>query len=301
MSVYSNVSSAAERVTEAYLSGITGVWQIDGRPVARATLARMSAELAHRGPDGEQLVTRGDVGLATQHLWITPESLGEVQPLEGPGGVLLVMDGRLDNREDLVTLLGQPAAASDARLALAAFQRWGEDFAGHLNGDFAIGVFDPAARCLVLARDAVGVRPMYFFHRPGFFAFASEIKALLTHPAVPTEADDRGLADVLMISTPGLAEQDRTCFAGIRSVPPGHLVVVSERGLSFASHWDFDLSRPAPPASFEDYAAELRRLFARAVRRRTRSVHPVAVLVSGGLDSSSVFCHARDVAAATAG
>src|SRR2546426_10010620 len=119
------------------MSGIVGLWNLDGRPVDEAVLARMSAQLAHRGPDGEGRRVLGPIGVACQHIWVTPEEFGEVQPLVGRSGATLVMDGRLDNRDELLGALKLPSGASDASCALAAYEAWGERFAERLNGDFA--------------------------------------------------------------------------------------------------------------------------------------------------------------------
>src|SRR5579859_3905078 len=153
------------------MSGIVGLWNRDGRPVEADVLARMSATLAHRGPDGEGHRLIGDVGLACRHLRVTPEETGEIQPLVGASGTALVMDGRLDNRDELASALHAPRTASDAALALDAYGRWSEEFAAHLVGDFAIAVFDVERHRLVLARDAIGIRPLYYHEGRHFLAF----------------------------------------------------------------------------------------------------------------------------------
>lgn len=107
------------------VSGISGVFNLDGRPADDTLLAGMSAALRHRGPDGESRRTAGPAGFARQHLWVTPEEAGEEQPLVGRAGAMLVMDGRLDNRDELLGVLRLPATVSDAGCALAAYERWG--------------------------------------------------------------------------------------------------------------------------------------------------------------------------------
>jgi asparagine synthase (glutamine-hydrolysing) len=275
------------------MSGIVGAWNIDGRPLDPEVLYRMSAAIRHRGPDGEGRHVAGSIGFACQHLWATPEDTGETQPVVGPSGVMLVMDGRLDNRDELLPALGLPPSASDAACALAAYERWEERFAERLNGDFALALFDAAKRQFVLARDAIGIRPLYFFHNVRLFVFASEIKALLAHPDIPCRPDDEGVADFMFVSSRPLDRQDVTCFAGVAAVVPAHLVVVTANGIVSRRYWDFDTGRAIRLRSFDEYAEAFRERFAEAVRRRIRSVHPVAVSVSGGLDSSSIFCQAE--------
>jgi asparagine synthase (glutamine-hydrolysing) len=275
------------------VSGIVGVFSLDGRPVDDVLLARMSATLRHRGPDGEGRRVAGPAAFARQHLWVTGEEKGEAQPLVGRSGAMLVMDGRLDNRDELLSALRLPASTSDAACVLAAYETWGEGFAERLNGDFALAVFDPRQPRLLLVRDAIGIRPLYYHKSEHFFAFASEIKALLAHPQIPARPDDEGLADYMLPDSRPVDRQDITCFAGISAVVPAHLVVVTPERLMARRYWDFEIGRPLHLGSFEEYVEAFRERFDQAVARRIRSAYPVAVSVSGGLDSSSIFCQAE--------
>ncbi len=275
------------------MSGIVGLFNLDAGPADEALLARMSAAIRHRGPDGEGHRVAGPAGLARQHLWATPEEMGEAQPLVGRGGAVLVMDGRLDNRAELLAALRLPATASDAACALAAYEAWGDRFPDRLNGDFALAVFDEPNRRLLLARDPIGVRPLYYFHDRRLCAFASEIKALLAHPGIPAAPDDEGLADYLMPASRPIDRQDVTCFAGISAVVPAHCVTVTPERLRARRYWDFDRGRTVRLASFGEYVEAFHDRFAEAVRRRTRAAGAVAVSVSGGLDSSSIWCQAE--------
>ena len=274
------------------MSGIVGVWNLDGRPLDPAVLSHMSAALRHRGPDGEGRRMAGPFGMACQHLWVTPEEVGEIQPLSGRAGVMLAMDGRLDNRDELLPALGLPRTASDAACVLAAYDAWGQRFAERLNGDFAIAIFEEPRHRLLLARDSIGIRPLYFFRNDRLFGFASEIKALLAHPDVPTRPDDEGIADYLLISSRPVDRQEVTCFAGISALVPAHLATITPERTATRRYWDFDAGRAIRLRAFDEYAEAFRERFEEAVRRRTRSAHPVAISVSGGLDSSSIFCQA---------
>ncbi|MFI5208203.1 MAG: asparagine synthetase B family protein [Gemmatimonadales bacterium] len=275
------------------MSGIVGLWNLDGGPVNPAILARMSAALAHRGPDGEGHRLEGPVGLACRHLWVTPEEVGETQPLVGRTGAVLVMDGRLDNRDELLPALELPRSASDASCVLAAYETWGERFAERLNGELTLAIFDPKAQRLLVARDSIGIRPLYYFRSDRLFAFASEIKGLLAHPDIPARPDNEGLADYLLLGNRPIDRQDVTCFAGISAVVPAHIVVATPEGLAARRYWDFDTGRSLRLASYDEYVEAFRETFAEAIRRRTRAAHPVTVSVSGGLDSSSIFCQAE--------
>ena len=253
----------------------------------------MAAVLAHRGPDGVGSRIAGAFGLAVQRLRVTPEEVGETQPLVGPQGLLVALDGRLDNRSELFHQLDLADRASDAACVLAAYARWHEGAIARLSGDFALAVFEPSLRRLVLARDPIGLRPLYYHEGPHHLAFASEIKALLRHPQIEARPDDEGVADSLLLGARSAGGHERTCFAGVRALPPAGLLVVDARGIAVRSYWEFDPTRRIAFSSFSEYAEAFHERFAAAVRQRIRSAYPVAVSVSGGLDSSSIFSQAE--------
>src|SRR5436190_5186744 len=288
------------------MSGILGIWHLDGRPADRGELARLSAVLRHRGRDAEGLRIDGAAGLACCLARGTPESARETQPAIGADGTVLCFDGRLDDRDELVAALGPQAAvpgdAPDSSLALAAYRVFGDDFPARLSGDFALGLFDPRRRRMLLARDAVGVRPLYYVSMPGLFLLASEIKALVSHPDVDPRPDDVALADFLFMRCGGQEPTSRTFFQNVVSVLPSHWVIVGPEGvLQTKRYWDFDVTRQVTFPRAGEYAEAFREHFERAGRRRVRSARQVAVSVSGGLDSSAVFCAADALARGDAG
>src|SRR6266849_6700258 len=268
------------------MSGIVGMWNLDGRPVEHAVLTALSAPMAHRGPDGEGRWVQGPVGLACQLFRVTPESATETQPLVGSSGAVLVFDGRLDNREDLLASLktsqGVRPDSPDPALVLGAYEAFGDRFPERLNGDFALGLFDHRRRQLLLARDAMGVRPLYYCRTRETFLFASEIKALLAHPLVSRRPDDDQLAEFLL-GGPARDNQGFTFFRGVSSVLPGYFVIATPQEFAARRYWDFDATRRTRLGSFQEYAAGFRYHFEQAVRRRLRSAHAVALGVSGGL------------------
>jgi asparagine synthase (glutamine-hydrolysing) len=280
------------------VSGIVGLFNLDGRPVERALLHRLAGRLAHRGPDAEGVWVDDEAGLGCRLLRVTPESRAETQPLVDLDGTALVFDGRLDNREELLSRLGTVAGVDgrspDPALVLAAYRLFGEDLAAHLAGDFALGLMDSRHRRLLLARDALGVRPLYWTRVARTFVFASEIKALLAHPAVHARPNDDYLANMLLDGAPD--GSGATLFADVFALPPAHTAMVSRERFTVRRYWDFDVTRQLRLVSVEEYASAFRDHFDRAVRRRLRSAHPVAVSVSGGLDSSSILCCALGLA-----
>ncbi len=171
------------------MSGIAGIYHIDGRPVDCAHLEHQAGALAHRGQDGSGLWHQGPLGLLHQMLWTTVESCQETLPLVSrTGSLVLTADARIDNREELIRLLGlegHPGEITDSALILAAYERWGEACPQHLDGDFAWVIWDTSRQSLFAARDHFGAKPFYYFLDPGrTLVFASEIKAILKVPGV---------------------------------------------------------------------------------------------------------------------
>jgi asparagine synthase (glutamine-hydrolysing) len=254
----------------------------------------MSAALAHRGPDGSEIWMQGSCGLGNRAFHATPEALGERQPLVA-GELVLTADARIDNREELIAALGDASASmTDADLILRAFRKWGDGCAERLLGDFAIAIWDNARRVLVLIRDHFGVKPLYFFHAPGrMFAFASEIPALLELPGVSDEIDELQVARHLV--APVGKDLSATFYRQVRRVRPAHVLTVTRNGIQEREYWQLDPSRELILSSDDEYAEALREAFTDAVRCRLRSPTPVASMLSGGLDSSSIASVAADL------
>jgi asparagine synthase (glutamine-hydrolysing) len=172
------------------MSGITGLYNLDGRPADDLLLRRMAAAIEHRGPDGIRYWVNGPVGLGHLMLQSTPESAHEKQPLaNGDATLCLTLDGRVDNRSELRHGLESrgfsPRDDSDAELVLRAYECWGEGCPNRLLGDFAFAIWDAGKRQLFCARDHVGVSPFYYHRSASLFAFGSEIRSLLALSGSP--------------------------------------------------------------------------------------------------------------------
>ncbi len=280
------------------MSGLVGVWHFDDRPVDRTLLASLASTIAHRGGDHVGVWTSPHVGLACQMRRVRPESDGECQPLIDAAGRALLFDGRLDNRDVLLGAMADvdlSPDSPDATVALAAYCRWGQSFLERLAGDFALVLFDPRERTLWLARDAVGCRPLYYWTDRRTLVVASEIKAILAHPDVPARPNDDLLADSLLLDRLPYDDEGETFFESILAVRPGHWLRAGPAQIETGQFWDFDPCAQIRYSSRSDYADHLRELIVTAVRQRMRSLHPVAVAASGGLDSSAVLCIADDL------
>ena len=282
------------------MSGFAGLVYFDGRPPAPDALAAAEARLLRRGPDAGGAWLGGPAALAQRVLFTTPESLSETAPLaltdaNGTVSHVIVADARLDNRAELCGLLnlrdeGQP----DAALILAAYQRWGADCAARLLGDFAFAIWDTTRRAVLLARDIMGVRPLFYFHSRDFCAFASDVQALRQIPGVPSRLNEARLADFL---TGGL-DATQSFYADLPRVPPAHTVTLSAAGEPRPNrYWDLEAVRDTRLPSDDEYAAAFRERITESVRARLRSAFPVGSMLSGGLDSTSVVCLARPMLA----
>jgi len=277
------------------MSGIVGIWNLDERPVDPDLLASMRRSLAHRGRDGEGQWVEGSTGLGCQLSRITPESMSELQPVVGRRGTVLVFDGRIDNRAELLGALRDCRDlrhdSPDSAIVSASYDNYGENLPEKLLGDFALVLFDPRRQCLLLVRDALGVRPLFYCRRGDTVLMGSEIKALLAHPAVDARPNDNSIADFFLDH---IHDLEATFFADILSLPPAHAALITREGIRTWRYWDFDPSAHLRLGSFEEYAERLGDLLKESTRRRMRSAHPVAISVSGGLDSSSILSLAAE-------
>lgn len=276
------------------MSGITGLLRLDGIAVDDATVQELTETIAHRGPDGSAVWTDGTVGLGHQHLCTTTEGEAESLPRRR-GRRVLTADARLDNRAALMDRLDVDGdVVTDSELILAAYDRWGTDCAAELRGAFALALWDGDRRRLFCVRDHMGVKPLYYSRSGDRFAVASEIKALLRVPGIDSVPDDHRIGDYLAGRFP---QQDRTFYRDVSRLLPGHTLTVSSDGLTRRQYWSVDSDATLDYPSDAAYERRFRELFTDAVEARMRSNAPVGSFLSGGLDSSSIACVARDLLA----
>ncbi|HMK34283.1 MAG TPA: lasso peptide isopeptide bond-forming cyclase [Desulfomonilaceae bacterium] len=277
------------------MSGIVGIYFRDGRPGDTSSVQTMLAVLKHRGPDRHSTWTSGSTGLGHLMLFTTPESLHEELPFCSHG-LAITADARVDNRKDLVSALRlEPCSDNrntDSRLILAAYEKWGERCSEKIIGDFVFCVRDELRDIVFCSRDGSGDRPFYYYLCTSFFAFASEIKGLMALEEIPRRLNETMVADYLI----GMYDdQEITFYDRIRRLPPGHIITVGKDFHRIKSYWSLDPTREIRLGSDREYAEAFRDLFTEAVRCRLRSVYPVCSALSGGLDSSSVTCVARNL------
>jgi asparagine synthase (glutamine-hydrolysing) len=274
------------------MSGIAVLYQWDGAPADRSTVERMIAAVPYRSVDGSGVWGDGPVAIGHAKLQTTPEAAAETSPfVDEAGGLVLSMDGRVDNRDELTAELNsrghRVATGTDAEIVLRAWQCWGTEAPARVIGDFAFALWDAAKRTLFCARDPLGVKGFYYFDGPGFFLCASELHQLFQDARVARRPNEPAIADIL-VRTP--VSRQETLFEGILRLEPAHYLCVSPRGVECRRYYDLDASREISYSTDEEYSEHFLLLFKEAVRCRLRSNKGVASELSGGLDSSSIVC-----------
>jgi asparagine synthase (glutamine-hydrolysing) len=273
------------------MSGIAGIIRFDGAPVSPGLLEKMTAAMIHRGPDGMTKWVNGSVALGQCMLHTTPESLEETQPLRNEDeSLVLVIDGRVDNWEELRRELIERGVAlrdrSDAELVLRAYETWGRECLAHIDGDFALAIWDARRQLAFCARDRMGHRPFTYHWDGHTLTFASELHAILAMPWVQHELNEGMLAEYLTIEW---SSRDETPWTGILRLVEAHWMEIDHDGRRSGQYWQPDLHSPLQYRKDDEYVEHYRELLADAVRRMSRTHRTLAVEVSGGLDSSAVF------------
>ncbi len=271
------------------MCGICGI-VTDGPTPELATVTAMMASLSHRGPDGSGYLRDHRAILGHTRLSLI-DFAGGAQPIPNEDGTLWVtFNGEIFNYVELGAELRARghvfSTHSDTEVIVHAWEEWGPDCFTRFNGQWAIGLWDRVRNRLVLSRDRLGVRPLYYFHTPGRLAFASEVKALFADPETPRALDPAGLDETF---TYWSTIAPRTPFAGISQLPPGHLAVFDADGLRVESYWRpvFPPKGAAPGQDLDENAAGLRERLIKATKLRfERSDFPVGAYLSGGIDSA---------------
>lgn len=255
-------------------------------------VADMLAAIPHRASEGRVVWSTDGVGLGHAARHFTPEARHETWPLHAPdGGLSLIADARLDNRDELVAALSLPRHGrgfhTDGELILAAFLRWGEACVERLLGDFAFAVWDARRHLLFLARDHFGAKPLFYHHASdGSLFFGSEIKALFAAVEIPRTPDEVQVG--LHFGVPVADTAGSTFFAAVRALPPAHTLSIGPEGLRVRKYWDLDETTELRLSSNREYAEGFRERFEAALGARLRGITPAGVTLSGGLDSSTI-------------
>ncbi len=280
------------------MCGITGRFNYDpDQAVDRDRLIAMTDAVAHRGPDAAGYHHGRGIGLGHRRLSIIDLATGD-QPLANEdGSVQVVFNGEIYNfaevRAELLARGHQFRTHSDTEIIVHGYEEWGARCVDRFRGMFAFAVWDETARRLLLARDRLGVKPLYYSEIPGVgIVFGSEIKSLLQDPAVPRtwrpEALDAYLT-LLYIPAPD------TIYRGIHKLPPGHVLVAENGRVTVSRYWDLQFTGDGDPAREDQYLEELDALLRESVKLRLISDVPLGAFLSGGIDSSTVVAYMKEV------
>jgi asparagine synthase (glutamine-hydrolysing) len=277
------------------MSAQVGVWNIDGRPIDSALLDQFSSAIAPYAPDGKRSYTNGPIGISYRPAYTTVESRLERQPYVFDQCRVITWDGRLDNGPDLINQLSEIPMPSrtDVEIVAAAFVRWGTACFQRLVGDWALSIWDPSQRTLLLAKDYIGIRHLFYHVTDERTIWCTHMAAIVTLTAAPLALNDEYIAGYLA----SYPRAHLTPYREIQSVPPGTFVTIRNGNPIVHRYWAFEPKRRIHYPTDTEYEEHFRYVFRQAVRRRLRSDSPILAELSGGLDSSSIVCMADDLIA----
>jgi asparagine synthase (glutamine-hydrolysing) len=285
------------------LSGIVGMFRQDGAPVDPRLLQALTDTMSYRGPDASGIWHRGEVGLGHTLLRTTSELAGERQPARLDDRLWLTADARLDERADLVRQLSGSSGnvsecAPDSELILRSYAVWGANCVDHLRGDFAFAIWDASNELLFCARDHFGIKPFYYARLKNLFLFSNTLNCVRAHPDVSGELNDSAIADFLLF---GLNYNEAaTTFQDVQRLPPAHCMTVSRGGLELRKCWAPPMNGRIRYRRDAEYLEHFQVLLQSAVNDRLRTDH-AGILLSGGLDSTSLAAITKEISANNGG
>jgi asparagine synthase (glutamine-hydrolysing) len=265
----------------------------DGKPVDPQEFEEVRPVLAPYGPDGEGFICKDNFGVLYRAFHTTKESRRETQPYVSASGFVLTWDGRLDNREELIGLVGGEVSceSTDLDIVAAAYQRWRNDAFAKLIGDWALSVWEPKNRSLILAKDFVGTRHLYYTVEKEEVTWCTILDPLVLLARRPFRVEEEYIAGWLALLPP----PELTPYVGIQSVPPSSFVCLARGTQKVRRYWDFNPTKKVRYDTDGEYEVHFRAVFSESVRRRLRSDSPVLAELSGGMDSSSIVCLADKI------
>jgi asparagine synthase (glutamine-hydrolysing) len=278
------------------MSGIAGIFYLDGRPAEQETIDQMVGAMKHRGPDGIHTWREGSVALGHCMLHTTPESLHDNLPMTSrDGNFVLTADARIDNREELMRVLelrpGKDRPVTDCDLIMAAYQKWGEACPEHLLGAFAFAIWDKRDRSLFCARDHFGLKPLYYsWEKRKYFAFSNSTKSLTKINLVSLNPCKQRIAEYLANIN---SNNEYTFYENIKRLKPGSVSVISMSEKDDIKYFRYEKEQ-SKQECIDDSVSKFKHTLINSVERRVRAQSDcVASLLSGGLDSSAIEAVSR--------
>lgn len=283
------------------MCGITGIIDFRGsRPIDRELVAAMNGTLSHRGPDGDGFHFEDGVGLGHRRLSIIDIEGGKQPIYNEDESVVLTYNGEIYNFRELVDELRQKGhkfrTHCDTEVVVHAWEEWGVDCLARFNGMFAFALWDRNKQTLFVARDRIGIKPLYYSITPdGQFIFGSELKAVVRHPDVSVDLDPQAIEEYF---TFGYVPDPRSIYASVKKLEPGHFIH-QQRGRSLTDpvrYWDVPLDADAANfGSVDALGEELRENLKASVERRMIADVPLGAFLSGGIDSSAIVAMMREL------
>jgi asparagine synthase (glutamine-hydrolysing) len=267
-----------------------GRWHFQSAPPAPRYLERVQGAVALYGPDGTYSYSEAGVDILYSALHTTKESRREKQPQVTASGIVVTWDGRLDNRATFLSPLGNTVASDspDVSIVASAYERWGTSCLGLFVGDWALSIWNPHDRCLILAKDPAGTRPLYYSVDQDQVAWCSILDPLVLFAGKSVKLNEEYIAGWFSF----FPATHLTPYVGIESVPPSSFVRLAAGQRTISKYWDFDPDKRIRYSTDAQYEEHFRAVFRESVRRRLRSDSPVLAELSGGMDSSSLVCMA---------
>ncbi len=273
------------------MSALGGIFSRHGEPVEKALLRRLASEMTQLGPDGESYDYRDSVGMLLRPFITHHEVRRAMKPTVNDDGFMITFDGWLDNRDEVLALLGPdwtPQTRTDPELALAIYRQSGVSGFANLIGAFAMAIWDPDQERLYLVADSLGFRPLYVHLDTDRAVWSSRARALIVACGLPVEIDTDYVAAYLNNTV-----SPKSPYCGIQVVSGGHFMCVDRDSVRLERYWAFDPSHEIRYSDDRDYEEHFRELFTESVACRMRSEGPVFAELSGGVDSSSIVCVAN--------
>ena len=272
-----------------------GRWDFEEQPPAPDYIEQLSAALAPYGPDSNESYSEGGVSILYRAFHTTKESRREVQPHICQSGAALTWDGRLDNRADLISELPDSLAinSTDVAIVAVAHEKWGINCLAKLIGDWALSIWDPRERSVLLAKDPIGTKHLYYSFDSNQVTWSTILDPLVRFAGKTFALNEEFIAGWFSM----FPAVHLTPCVGIHSVPPSSYVLLRPGRCTVSKYWDFDPEKRIRYHTDAEYEEHFRTVFANAVQRKLRSDRPVLAELSGGRDSSSIVCMADTIVA----
>lgn len=271
------------------MCGITGIYGLKEEQSAQV-IRVMNKCIAHRGPDDEGYYTDADVALGHRRLAIIDLSPAGHQPMKSNDGNLeIIFNGEIYNFREVKKLLSDYhfRSGSDTEMILAAYQKWGKQCVHHFNGMFAFAIWDKQKKEMFIARDRLGIKPVYYYRSNNLFVFASEVRALLESGLVPRKLNRSAIHEFFVYQT---VHAPQTLIQDVMMLMPGHYALIKNNSFEIEEYWNVakNADYSSEGKSYKDVCKHVEQLFVEAVERRLISDVPFGAFLSGGIDSSAV-------------